>query len=350
MSIETYQGGTNTNGLAPYQPQHNAVVVRPRTVQRLTEWAESAQAAYTVAEKLVRTSFVPIQFRDKPHEATAAILAGDELDLSPMASLRAFDVIQGNAAPKAITLRAVVQSKGHAVWQVEATDNRAIFRGRRGGEAEIHESVWTIERARSLGLTGKENWKKQPKAMLIARATSEVCRLTAADAILGIPYSAEELRDGVTPDWTPVDSAPEPSPDEPVADAPAPTRRTAQRRTKPRNTAPEPPAAESPADDQPELSGPPLPGEDDEPTGPEPIRDAQLKKLHTIFSNAGIANRDTRLRACVLIVGRDLESSKDLTKDEALGLIDTLEHESAEGDLALFVSELIGEPAADGAQ
>jgi hypothetical protein len=33
-----------------------------------------------------------------------------------------------------------------------------------------------------------------PQAMLAARATSEVCRLVAADAILGMPYSSEESR------------------------------------------------------------------------------------------------------------------------------------------------------------
>ena len=40
------------------------------------------------------------------------------------------------------------------------------------------------------------NWKKQPGAMLVARATSEACRLVAADAILGIGYSSEEIADG----------------------------------------------------------------------------------------------------------------------------------------------------------
>src|SRR5918997_833288 len=106
MSLETYQDASN--GVATYQPP--APATRPRTVQRLTEWAESARAAHQVAESLVRTAFVPEAFRNKAHEATAAILAGDEVGLSPMASLRAFDIIQGTAAPRAITHRAVVQS------------------------------------------------------------------------------------------------------------------------------------------------------------------------------------------------------------------------------------------------
>ena len=41
----------------------------------------------------------------------------------------------------------------------------------------------------------KDNWKTQPQVMLLARATSEVVRLIAADVLLGIPYSIEELQD-----------------------------------------------------------------------------------------------------------------------------------------------------------
>ena len=189
-AVEHYTG--NGRALAAALPVAN------RTLVSLTEWAQAAQAAHEVAVSLVQTSFVPESFRNKPHEATAAILSGDEIGLSPMAALRSFDVIQGTAAPRAITLRAVVQSKGHEVWQVEATDTRAVFRGRRRGSEHVEESVWTIERARSLGLVGKQNWKNQPKAMLMARATAEVCRLIAADALLGIPYSVEELRDELT--------------------------------------------------------------------------------------------------------------------------------------------------------
>jgi hypothetical protein len=332
MSLETYDDARN--GIARYQ-QPASPTVRTRTVARLTDWAESAQAAHEVATSLVQTSFVPEAFRGKAHEATAAILAGDEVGLSPMASLRAFDIIQGTAAPRAITHRAVVQAQGHAVWQVEATDTRAIFRGRRSGADEVQESVWTIERARQLGLTGKHNWKAQPKAMLIARATSEVCRLIASDALMGMPYSVEELTDG--PPELQAPEAPAPT---------APTRRTAQRRTQPRAAVPPPETPTEPVEDP---EGPPLPGEDgfdEDPSPPAPPADApatrpQLTKLHTIFSKGGITNRDTRLQACNLIIGRELTTSEELTKAEAHKLIEELEKEP-QSTLAEFVAELIG--------
>jgi hypothetical protein len=343
VSLETYDDARN--GLAHYQQPTNQLTVRPRTVQRLTEWAESAQAAYEVATKLVTTSFVPEVFRNKPHEATAAILAGDELGFSPMASLRAFDVIQGTAAPKAITQRAVVQSRGHDIWKVESTSTRAIFRGRRAGANEVQESVWTIERARQLGLASKPNWKNQPEAMLIARATAECSRLVASDALLGIPYSAEELADGVYGDL------PAPPPPELPSAPPAPARRTAQRRTRPRQTATQ---SEPPAEPSEEPQGPPLPGEDgfeDEQPAPaanDPATRPQLTKLHTIFGKGGIDNRDTRLAACSLIVGRELTSSADLTKEEAIKLIETLDDLAKDpAGLAEKVAELVDTDGGD---
>lgn len=162
---------------------------------RLEAWAHQAVAVRQMADVIANTSMCPQAYRGKPDEATAAILAGAEVGLSPMASLRAFDSIQGTPAPKAITLRAVVQGLGHTVEIVRSSPDEAVVRGRRRGETEWQTSTWNIDRAQTMGLTGKAQWKQQPAAMLVARATSEVCRWIAADAIMGMPYAAEEITD-----------------------------------------------------------------------------------------------------------------------------------------------------------
>lgn len=163
-------------------------------IARLADWADAATAAYGVAEKLVKTSFVPDAFRNKPYEATAAILSGLEVGLSPMSSLRAFDVIGGQAAPKAITLRAVAQNAGHRITIISSDSEQCTIEAQRKGEPP-QIVVWDLERAQKLGLTSKANWKNQAKAMLVARATAEAARLVASDAILGLNggYAAEEL-------------------------------------------------------------------------------------------------------------------------------------------------------------
>ena len=161
----------------------------------LVDWAQAAHAAHTLATSLCQTTFCPTSFRGKPGEAPAAILAGSEVGLSPMAALNAYDVIQGRPAPKAITLRAIAQAHGHDMWPVEMNATKCVMSGRRKGSDQTVTVEWTTQRAKQMGLADKPNWKLQPSAMLVARATSELARLIAADVLLGIPYSAEELRD-----------------------------------------------------------------------------------------------------------------------------------------------------------
>src|SRR5258706_2009751 len=236
--------------LSPYEPESGAVVpytAMGQSVIALRDWAEAARAAHIVATSLCKTSFVPKEYRGKPDETTAAILAGMEVGLSPIAAINASSPIMGQAAPKAITLRAIVQSRGHEIELVESTASRCIMRGRRAGHDEWQTVTWGIDRAKQLGLLAKKEsqWPKQPTAMLVARATSEISRLIAADAILGIPYSAEELRD----------QSGEVDPEQAAPAAPRNRRRTP--------VAPIAPAqALKPATDAPAQAGPPpLPGE-----------------------------------------------------------------------------------------
>lgn len=195
MTVDRYTEPQRTREVVPAPDTAPATHRTNSGTTDLMRWAEQAQAAHQLAHGICETTFVPQQYRGKPMEAAAAILAGAELGFSPMAALRTFDNIQGTAAPKAITHRAVVQAQGHDIWVVEQTPERAVVRGRRNGATEVVESVWTIERAKGLGLTGKDNWKKQPSAMLVARATSECARFVASDALLGMPYSSEEIAD-----------------------------------------------------------------------------------------------------------------------------------------------------------
>jgi len=260
--------------------------MQTQAVQRLADWAASAIAAHEVADSLVQTSFVPEAFKNKAHEATAAILAGAEVGLSPMASLRSFDIIGGTAAPRAITLRAIVQSQGHQVWIKESTATRAVACGQRRGSNVVETSTWTLDRAKSLGLTNKQNWKSQPQAMLVARATSEVCRLVAADAILGIGYTVEELTDE--------GGAPAPAQ---AGDTQPATRKMSRKKSA--EPAPEP--------------------------EPEPITDAQITKLHASFGDLGILDREAKLAYASKVLDHPIDSSRDLTKAEAMRVIDALE-------------------------
>lgn len=176
------------------QPAAVPLVLRDNATE-IEAWAFNLSQAYAIAVRLVTTSFVPRTYDGKPAEAAAAIMTGQELGMSPLAALRSIDIISGVPAMRAIALRALVQSKGHEIWTEESTATQAVVAGRRRGSDKVERSVWTLDRARGLNLLGKDNWKKQPIAMLLARATSELVRLIAADVLLGIPYSVEEIED-----------------------------------------------------------------------------------------------------------------------------------------------------------
>jgi len=300
--------------LTTYEPSNGVVqyveTYQDQAVRRLADWAHSAEAAHSIAKTLVQTSFCPDSFRDKPGEATAAILAGLEVGLQPMAALRSFDVIQGQAAPRAITLRAIVQAHGHELELEESTATRCKMRGRRRGSQTWQSVTWTIDRAKALGLTGKKNWRDQPQAMLVARATGELARLVASDAILGIGYTVEEIGDGEAP------SAPT------VAEA-APTRRMS--RPKPAPAEPEIVDAE-PVEEPPEFGAQTHVGQTEEYTpeeidGDGPITDRTRGQMFALLSELGIDDADTQRHGMSKILGRTVESRSTLTEDEGRAIV-----------------------------
>jgi hypothetical protein len=278
--------------IAIHQPA-NAVAVPDQQPPGtdLILWARQAEAAALYAERVCSTTMAPAAYRGKPAEAAAAILAGAELGFSPMASLRAFDNIQGTPAPKAMTLRAVVQAAGHEVRIVESTDERAVVDGRRKGDIEWQTSIWDIARAQKLAqFKTNPNYKTNPAQMLAARATAEVCRWVGADAIMGMPYAAEEI-DG-----------PE--------HAPAPVARR---------------LAIADLDEPADVD---IPSAIEHAPADEHVTRDQQKHMFALWNELGFGgdeNREQRLAVTAKILGFDeLESSDELTSGEAHQVITAL--------------------------
>jgi hypothetical protein len=84
------------------------------------------------------------------------------------------------------------QQGGKVDWKI-LTDEEvtATFSHPSGGSATI---TWTFEQARKAGLTGKDNWKNYPRAMLRARVVSEGIRTVFPGVVLGV-YTPEEVQD-----------------------------------------------------------------------------------------------------------------------------------------------------------
>jgi hypothetical protein len=223
-----------------------------------------APEAWKLASRVADTEFVPKALRGKPEAVLACILAGYEAGLSPMTSLRSIHVVDGRPAMSAELMRAVIQRAGHDIWVEETNTTRAIVSGQRSGSARILKVTWTEDDARRAGLTGKDNWKKYPRAMLVARATTELARMLFPDVLAGISHSIEELADGGLDD-NPLEylGPPETGAQE-AAQASPPARTAKARRAAVAPQGGADPAQTPPLAEPPRGEAPGLPGEDDE--------------------------------------------------------------------------------------
>lgn len=275
-----------------------AIPERPATLAttdptggRLIAWADGLTAAHRIGTALCQTAFVPASFRGKPEEAAAAILYGDEIGLTPTQALQSVHVISGRPGLYARTMVAIALAHGHEVWTVEKSDAKVTVAGRRKGSTHIHEETWTSGRAQKAGYTSNRKYTTDPQAMLYARAASDVVRQIAPDALAGLDYSVEELEIMDAPTVT-------------VTRTTAPVTR-AQRKPAPAPT-PEPdltPAIEA---------------------APEFRTDAQMRKLWALAKDNSLDEAGFRAYLTEEL-GREVESTKTLTRDEAHRLIEQLE-------------------------
>jgi hypothetical protein len=154
------------------------------------------------------SSLAPDALRGRPQDALIVLMAGRELGLAPMQSMRMLSVIKGKVTLAADATVALVRRSGECVeWRlVETTAQRATYTTRRKGDTEPTTLTWTIEQAQRAGLTGGQGWRSYPEAMLRARCASALARVVYPDLVAGI-YDPDELA-------TPVESAPrqEPAP------------------------------------------------------------------------------------------------------------------------------------------
>lgn len=126
--------------------------------------------------------------------------------------------------------------------------------------------------------------------------------------------------------------APDEDDDGAAAEAAAATPKKAQRA--PTVQRQQPRAAQAQRARRPAAPEPPLPGEDDPPPSAEGDQrsDKQNSMMHVLFNELNISERDKRLAYSSTLIGRPLESSNELTKDEASDLIDELQRVAQSDD------------------
>lgn len=128
-------------------------------------------------------------------QAMSLMLLAQAEGMHPMAAIQDFDIVQGRPARKTHSILARFQAAGGSVNWEEISGHRACgtFSHKQGGSLRVE---WTIDQAKRVGLTGKDNWKNYPQAMLRARCIAEGVRAVYPGAIGGM-LSVEEAQDVV---------------------------------------------------------------------------------------------------------------------------------------------------------
>ncbi len=243
----------------------------------------TADEAFALATRLVASKLLP-KAVTSPEAAFAIILAGRELGVSALASMRSIHFVDGKTILASDLMLALAKRSEHCEYfrLVESTSERATFETHRRGEPEPTPLTYTMEDAKLAQLAGKDNYRKHPAAMMRARCIGALCRLVYPDLFLGI-YAEGEI-------------------DEPHALPPAPRQRVTVTATKIEK---EPQKVDKAAEQKPQQQAPAAPQ--------QPVRDDAGDALVTAFVDC-IAAAQTY--DDLAVVGHSISARKrDLTNE-----------------------------------
>lgn len=158
----------------------------PRPASQPVAWDAELQGA----QYLLKSGLCPVALKT-PEAVLFVVLAGRDLGLSPVASLRGLTVIQGKIEVSAdLQLGLFHRAGGKSQW-VELTEGSAVLQLTAPWMTALHRSSFTMADATRAGLNDG-NYKKYPKAMLRSRAITQGLKDIGFDATAGC-YAPGEI-------------------------------------------------------------------------------------------------------------------------------------------------------------
>lgn len=148
----------------------------------------------SMAEVLAKSTLMPDALKGKVPDVVVQILAGQELGLAPMASIRGVHIVQGKPLLSADTMVALVLGSGLCEYfsQVEETADRVVYETKRKGSPHAQRATWSDEDTKAAGLNTKDNWRLHKKQMRRARAKAILARDVYPDVLAGC-YDPDEV-------------------------------------------------------------------------------------------------------------------------------------------------------------
>jgi len=134
---------------------------------------------------------IPRAYLGNPGKILACVLAGQELGVGPMASLRAFHIVEGKPCAAADFWVARLRAAGYRLDWITRENECVSLRLTAPDGSSITET-WDKPKAVAAGLwNGKDNWRKYPQAMLSARCITSAGRALAGEVMFGC-YELDE--------------------------------------------------------------------------------------------------------------------------------------------------------------
>lgn len=145
-------------------------------------------------------ALIPYQMRGNAGDMYLLMQIAKHLNVPFITALRGLSFIGDKDVKPAMSaqlMSALVRNAGHTLreqWDPETNTATAVLI-RKDDPSFEHVAVWDEEKARVAGLwESTPTWVQYPKAMLTARAMSEVCRHAASEVLLGFSYVPEEFQ------------------------------------------------------------------------------------------------------------------------------------------------------------
>lgn len=189
----------NTNAAAPVAETSTALAVSPPATA-LARPVSFEPQNFAQLEKLCGIlAATGMGGLKSPGDALARIMAGAELGLSAIQSIRAIRMIGDQQNMDASVMQALCMRHPSCeeFHVVESTDRRATLHVKRAGRPR-QIITYTIEDAERAKLTKPGGaWEKNPKQMLRARCKSEAARLEFPDLMYGIGAVEDYADNGI---------------------------------------------------------------------------------------------------------------------------------------------------------
>lgn len=127
------------------------------------------------------------------NQAFTLMLIAEAEGIPAIKAVQMYSIINGMPSLKSTEVQARFQKSGGKIQWIETTEKKAVCKMSHpdGGE---YTSEFSIEMAKQMGLSSKDNWVKMPKQMLMARAITSGVRALYPSCLNNM-YAYEEAID-----------------------------------------------------------------------------------------------------------------------------------------------------------